>query len=815
MTEELRQTVPVQLSRFVYYRLGATNLATLAQQRIISEDVAPEVVLNRPDGLIVDPTGHRTKAYIEHKTPETLRTPRQIEIAIRQELIPARSLCKLLVVTDGKKSLWINTLTGNYITDERGDLPVFSVNRIMGGGLTPEESVDLESLLDLIEASLSETNDTVIRTPIPIDPSPLARTIWQKIWVQTTRAPEQYLYNVVELFVFKFLSDLGALEDDFSFTRVYQMHNRNTERSDERALDYYAKNCRPEIHKLFPSGSDGTTIINGTIFVNEEGNANLAQAHLFGQVLDDLQNYSEQYGSFRHIHREFKTRLYESFLRQSAGVRFLGQHFTPPNVVRAMLDMSPAGQLSTAARICDPFCGVGGFILETIANVPRISREFEPQNGQVAPNISLTGYDKGTDEKEDARTIILAKANMLIYFSDLLARYNTSQHLKAFAEGAFNQVFSLIRTNLGTFGRVNDEPYDLILTNPPYVTSGSRSLKRTIEAAGLSQHYSAGGRGTESLALEWVIRNLKPGGTAIKIVPDGLLRQRPMLSYVKRECVVRGIVSLPSRTFYSTSKKTYILALERKLQVTDRQSDPVFTFVVNEIGETRDSRRWPLEHNDLVEAVALYNQFKGGPTYFAPNHLRCKTITFSDFEELTHWMVDRYWSESERKQLGITDEQPTTSTEELLEFTRGLRETLDTMGNFPPEDFVHTQYREVSLGDKSHFSLSIGKRITKRNMDAQGVPVYSAGNVERPFGYLSNPGNRARKGPALLWSIDGNFEWGFVPENQEFIPTDHCGILTVTNEAILPKYLYYELQETKGVYGSIVHSWQIWRASKN
>ncbi|MFX6149354.1 hypothetical protein ABTF39_21205, partial [Acinetobacter baumannii] len=76
------------------------------------------------------------------------------------------------------------------------------------------------------------------------------------------------------------------------------------------------------------------------------------------------------------------------------------------------------------ARICDPFCGVGGFLLETIVeNKDNIWRQFRPKNGKINPRITLRGYDKGTDEKDDERTIILAKANMLIYFSDLLAEF--------------------------------------------------------------------------------------------------------------------------------------------------------------------------------------------------------------------------------------------------------------------------------------------------------------------------------------------------------------------------------------------------------
>lgn len=140
-----------------------------------------------------------------------------------------------------------------------------------------------------------------------------------------------------------------------------------------------------------------------------------------------FQNYDEKHGSFKYVTKEFKTRLYETFLRQSAGVKNLGQYFTPRNVVQAMVKMSSASSLKEGARICDPFCGVGVFILETILLNDNIFKQFEPVNGVISPKITLLGYDKGTDEKDDERTIILAKANMLIYFSDLLSKYHTQE----------------------------------------------------------------------------------------------------------------------------------------------------------------------------------------------------------------------------------------------------------------------------------------------------------------------------------------------------------------------------------------------------
>ncbi len=131
---------------------------------------------------------------------------------------------------------------------------------------------------------------------------------------------------------------------------------------------------------MFPKGADGTTIFNGTIFVNEKGEPNLSQASLFADVLECFQKYDEIHGSFKYVTKEFKTRLYETFLRQSAGVKNLGQYFTPRNVVQAMVKMSSANSLKNGARICDPFCGVGGFILVTMVMNENIFRELSRMN---------------------------------------------------------------------------------------------------------------------------------------------------------------------------------------------------------------------------------------------------------------------------------------------------------------------------------------------------------------------------------------------------------------------------------------------------
>ncbi len=555
MSEELLQTIPHWIGRYSYYKLGDSTLGQLKKDKIINKLSKP-LSAKKPDGLITL-SGGIVKAVIEYKLPAELSTLAQIKKAINQEIDVAKFLCKLLIVTDGTKSFWINALNGDEIKQNGNKINfVFDAGKILSDSITIEEKIDLENLIDQADYSLTENNNYIVEPEI-LDPTPLAREVWQKIWINTGKEPEKCLYNVVEIFVFKFLSDIGVLEYYNNFNSVYERKERA---GSNAALTHYANDCRKPIkNEMFPKGDDGTTIFNGTIFINENGEANLSQAELFSDVLDSFQKYDEEHGSFRYVTKEFKTRLYETFLRQSAGVKNLGQYFTPRNVVQAMVKMSSANQLKRGAKICDPFCGVGGFILETISMNENIFREFEPKNGVINPQIIMRGYDKGTDEKDDERTIILAKSNMLIYFSDLLAKYHTIEHLHSFSTNAFNSVFHLIRSNLGTFGKIDDEKYDLILTNPPYVTNSSSNIKKSaaqLRTSSGKPYYTLKGRGIETLALEWIVKKLAAGGEAIIIVPDGLLLQKSIINYFKKECIINAIISLPRNTFYATSKNS-------------------------------------------------------------------------------------------------------------------------------------------------------------------------------------------------------------------------------------------------------------------
>lgn len=642
-----------RLGRFGYLSLGSTTLAQLKRSRFIRTKLTIAEERRKPDGIIFLPLGG-IKAVVEVKQPRQL-TASKIPGVVKEYAPIAKAVCKLLILTDGTKTLWYNALSNRPVLDESGKPLRYHVDlaALDSQKLSARDEAEIVALIEKADYSLAVDNDQFSPVRV-IDPSALAKTVWQKIWINTGKEPEKCLYNVVEILVFKFLSDIGVLTDNYSFRRVIELVANE---GDQTALVHYAKLCRGRIQGQFPPGDDGTTIINGTIFVNEKGAPNLSQAGLFEEVIRAFQDFDDRNGSLQYIDRQFKTRLYESFLRQQAGIRSLGQYFTPRNVVQPMVRMSNASKLRPGDSICDPFCGVGGFLLEAIAENENLMQEFRPNTqGEVRPQITFCGYDKGTDEKEDERTIILAKANMLVYLSDLLFEYSSEQYLREFSRNAFNAVFKLLRSNLGTYARVDpSEAYDLILTNPPYVTSGSASIKAALDAEGIAAQYSDGGRGTESLAIQWVVNHLKQSGEAYVIVPDGLMNQEAMIEYIKDRCHVLAVVSLPSRTFYSTPKKTYILGLRRKREHASTQTEPVFTYLVSEVGESRDSRRVPIEENDMKTMEEEFAYFRAAPSQYTSADPRCKILLWDEFSALPNWLVDRNWTIDEKVALGIAE----------------------------------------------------------------------------------------------------------------------------------------------------------------
>ena len=824
MAEEIYQrnlqNSGIKIGKFEFYNIGATTIRDLVKFGIIEKGNYDGYLDRKPDGLLIQKVASKIKviAVIENKDINKLTSSKQKKSAIEQ----CNTVCQILdcpigIITNSITNIWVNPQESkkeneyidengicrsyNYIYDE-DKKPLSEKFYIQNREELDEDKLhqDTKNTLYYVERCmncLNKSNSILELTP-EVDPIKLAKNVWQDIYVNTGKNPTKCLYNVVELFIFKFLSDLHVLDKNKDF---YNLTKKIEDKeNDESILEYYAKICRPHIRELFPKGDDGTTIINGTIFVDKNGDPILSQASLFKTSLEKYKNF----GNLRNIKKEFKTKLFETFLKQSHDKSRLGQFFTPRKVVKAVTNMVDFNKLGENARVCDPFCGVGGFVLEPL-NETNIKENFIPNNGKINSKLTLLGFDKGFDEEEQ-RTIILAKANMLIYLSDIIEK--NPSITKEYAK-IFNDTFHLLSdSNLGTLKLKfdDDEKFDVIVTNPPYITSGSSSIKTLIEKEGLSDYYKCNGKGIESLCMEWIINNLKSNGSAYIVIPNSIFDvngNKTLREFISQKCTVNGIISLPVKTFFNTPQKTYILSITKKKNDSLKQETPVFMYLVSNIGEELDITRAEIAgESDLQKAVELYNVFKGNPRYFKDNEIndsRCKIINIDDIVDNDNWIPESYWDKDEKESLGIIESEELLELNDLIEKFNNLSENISQDIKLLNSQEIKTSignYKELLLTDL--FDPIKGKdKYTKeyvRNNSGE-YPLYSSQTTNNgEFGYIDTYDFDEK---CLTWTTDGIYAGTVFIRNGKFSMTTHCGALILKDEfkdLIDINYIYIQLK---------------------
>lgn len=774
MSEELLQRDlikhPDRIGNWLFYNIGATTIKNLKQNNIIENIDYGDIENRKPDGIIV--FNKKVIAIIENKKSSEFNTESKKAKAITQALEVGRGLnSKLAIITDTNETLWINCFNGEKILDEDG--------KVLTTNFDYKDNV-IGVLIQQILDSVDERNSQ-IKTVEKRDPTPLAKQIWQDIWTVSGATPENCLYTFVEIFIFKYLSDLNVLRGIYNFNNIIEMYKTNTE---NEVLETYAKTVRPKIKELFPrSEKDNTTIINGTIFVSKDDKAIEGYSGVFRKILFRFKDY----GKLQNIDYDFKSKLFESFLKESISKKNWGQFFTPLKVVKPMVKMA---DIRENMKICDPACGVGKFLLESI--LPNIKDLFLIDNGHLKQKIELKGFDKGFD-KEEQRTIILAKANMLIYFSDLIKE--NVNITKEFSK-VFNDTF-ILKTNsiLGTLRDPIENEYDLILTNPPYVTSGSSNLKEEIKKdETLENYYKVNALGVEGLFMEWIVKALKPQGKAFIVIPDGILNRQNdsnLRKFIMDNCYIDALISLPLNTFFTTNKKTYILALTKKQNINQIQEEPIFSYIVSDIGETLDINRFETGENQLEYAVQLFNQFKGAKNYFKTDDKRCKIIPIDFFERQYQkdWIVDNLWSNEEKIQLGMI-EKPKVMT--VSEFSNFIGEVSSEISEYQSL-FLEVDEKKKSDVEwekykiKDIFEISKGKpKYTKKyGQEHKGIfPIYSASNIA-PLTYCDS---YDFDGKYLTWASNGFAGYMKVLDGKFSINGDR-GILLPRQNNILLEYI--------------------------
>lgn len=797
-----------RFGKYQEFNIGSTTISALIKAGIFAVTptsvkftftryIPPKrVKMARPDRLFAIERDNTLSvvAIAEHKTPSKLVGHDALIYSAEQGLFSAVALgAKVAIATDGTRDYYVDINTSL----ERDEVIFFN----------EERSLNPAVIDDLLTGMI-----------ITRDPAELAEKVWQIIWHATKDEPKECLLTFVELFLLKFLSDnlaVSVLPNSHRFYELLIDEKKFYEKYGKTQIEYYIESIRPTIKSIFPDNTicddasipplfdlatvvSKTSVINGFSFLR----SSVASPSSFNKAFCDILKEFDAFGSLTSIDPEFKLRLYETFLKKSVRQAKLGQFFTPRNVVRPIIKMAQIALLPNGAICLDPAAGVGGFVLEPFLLDNSLKENLQFVSGQPQQKIKFIGIDV------DSRTHILAKANTLIHFAEEVRNpaVTTSALNKLMA-----RMFILMNGN-ETLGSLENPPInsvDLIMTNPPYVTNGSKIYKETLSTITgmrngkqLNEYYRGAGLGLESLFLRYISGALKPGGRAFIIVPQGLLTRTETGTkhMVLSECNLLLSISLPRNTFFNTAQKTYIIGLEKRHTEVDPRPN-VFCAIAQSIGETLDARRISTPDDNMLDNIAdCFIEYDVNGT--APEVASVKIIDATCFSENDRWDVRRFWTDDELVALGeretaidrvdyIDDvlEQISTLQLEFVEAKEELKHLAEFSG------------RRVYIGNGQLFNVRRGKRVTRKDCDLNpgNIPVYSGSkDIERPLGmiseeWLADKDIPIEDNPIITVNANGYVGAVFV-RRERCVIHDDVMVIEVLDGKIDLNFLKYQLQ---------------------
>lgn len=227
-----------------------------------------------------------------------------------------------------------------------------------------------------------------------------------------------------------------------------------------------------------------------------------------------------------------------------------GEHFTPREIIRLMVNLLFAPDLDTLKKqsiiktIYDPACGSGGMLTE--------AKEW------ILESVNKTAQVEMFGQEVNPETFAIAK-------SDLLIKGENADNIKYGSTLSHDQLFG--------------EKFDYMLSNPPYGKEWKKDEKEVVKESelGFQGRFGAGLpriSDGQLLFLQTMLAKMNPlnGGSRIAIVMNG----SPLFtgdagsgeSEIRRWIIendwLETIIALPNQLFYNTGIHTYIWVLTNR-----------------------------------------------------------------------------------------------------------------------------------------------------------------------------------------------------------------------------------------------------------
>lgn len=307
-----------------------------------------------------------------------------------------------------------------------------------------------------------------------------------------------------------------------------------------------------------------------------------------------------------------------------------GQFFTPRNIIKCMVEMLDPDK---NARVLDPACGSGGFLVMVLDHVRRkIVKELYPDLDPLhqeemlnAPDVDeqvreyaekmIFGFDFDPDLKKAARMnmVMAGDGHSNIYnINSLEYPHGSKPDVPLIAE-AVNESIKHSADRDFHFGVSDDNAqgkFDMVFTNPPF------GAKVEVDKE-IAEHYELNSTAPEVLFIEACYNYLKPGGKMAIVLPDGILgnpNTESVRLWILRHFRLLASVDLPVETFLpQVGVQASLLFLQKKtdaerLTPIEEEDYDVFMAIVDKVG--KDRRGVPIYEKDDDGAEILFPNVK-------------------------------------------------------------------------------------------------------------------------------------------------------------------------------------------------------------
>ena len=366
----------------------------------------------------------------------------------------------------------------------------------------------------------------------------------------------------------------------------------------EEMLQHVQGKVFPFLKDLNGAESNFTHHMKNAVFIIPKPALLVEAVKTIDEIFEVMDKDSQEKGqAFQDIQGD----VYEMLLSEIATAGKNGQFRTPRHIIKLMADLI---EPQLGHKIGDPACGSGGFLLGayqyivTQLALKAGAKDLTPdEDGFVRTSVaaalteqaqdilanSLWGYDI------DATMVRLGLMNLMMHGIDEPHIDYKDTLSKSYNEAA---------------------EYDIIMANPPFTGS--------IDKGDINENLQLATTKTELLFVENIYNQLKKGGSACVIVPQGVLfgsggAFRALRKLLVERCDLKAVITMPSGVFkpyagVSTAILMFTKVWGAKDKVTQPATEHVWFYEMTADGYSLDDKRTKQDGSgDLQDIVAKYH----------------------------------------------------------------------------------------------------------------------------------------------------------------------------------------------------------------